>query len=298
MEFFKGFSHLGEGLALSSALFWAAAVILFRITGRTVHPLGLNFFKSTLAGFLFLALMLIVGETVFLQVSWKKYGLLILSGFIGIGISDTLLFASLNRLGAGIAAVVNSSYSPFVILLSLIFINERMSGIQLLGVLLIISAVLTISQEKQKIHIPRKDLLSGILLGTTAMFSLAVGIILMKPVLNESPLLWTSLIRSLGGAIPLFLVIFFNPKHHFIWKEVRSSQNMRPMIPGSLFGFFSLLVWMGGMKYTQASQASALNQMNTIFIFVLGAIFLKEQITKGKILALILAMAGVLLVAL
>jgi drug/metabolite transporter (DMT)-like permease len=53
---------------------------------------------------------------------------------------------------------------------------------------------------------------------------------------------------------------------------------------------------MAGMKYAQASEASVLNQMNTIFIFVLGIIFLKEKLTPKKTLAFILAATGVVLV--
>jgi len=52
------------------------------------------------------------------------------------------------------------------------------------------------------------------------------------------------------------------------------------------------------MKFTQASVASALNQMHTIFIFVLGVIFLKEGITLRKTIALLIAVIGVLLVTL
>jgi drug/metabolite transporter (DMT)-like permease len=56
-------------------------------------------------------------------------------------------------------------------------------------------------------------------------------------------------------------------------------------------------VWIAGMKHTQASIASALNQMSTIFIFVLAAIFLKEKVTRTKLLAVVLAMLGALLVS-
>jgi drug/metabolite transporter (DMT)-like permease len=69
------------------------------------------------------------------------------------------------------------------------------------------------------------------------------------------------------------------------------------MFSGSfLGGYLSLIAWMAGMKYAQASEASVLNQMNTIFIFVLGIIFLKEKLTPKKTLAFILAATGVVLV--
>ena len=36
--------------------------------------------------------------------------------------------------------------------------------------------------------------------------------------------------------------------------------------------------------------------MSTIFIFTLGVVLLKESVTRGKILALVLAMGGVVLI--
>jgi drug/metabolite transporter (DMT)-like permease len=69
------------------------------------------------------------------------------------------------------------------------------------------------------------------------------------------------------------------------------------MIPASILGgYVAFFAWTGGMKFTQVSVASALNQMSTIFIFLLGIIFLKEKTTKGKIAALIMGVLGSLIV--
>jgi drug/metabolite transporter (DMT)-like permease len=46
------------------------------------------------------------------------------------------------------------------------------------------------------------------------------------------------------------------------------------------------------MKYAQASVAAVLNQLNTIFIVVIAAIFLKERLTAWKIAAVVLAFIG------
>jgi drug/metabolite transporter (DMT)-like permease len=57
-----------------------------------------------------------------------------------------------------------------------------------------------------------------------------------------------------------------------------------------------MLVWLAGMKFTQASIAAALNQTSTIFLFVFASLFLHEPITPRRILAIALAVCGALLV--
>ena len=70
------------------------------------------------------------------------------------------------------------------------------------------------------------------------------------------------------------------------------------MIPASFLGsFVSLVLWMGGMKYAKASVAAALSQLNTIFIVVFAAFFLKEKLTPWKIAAVALAVVGAYLAA-
>ncbi len=296
-ETLQNIVNSGEALSLGAALFWAFAMILFRISGRTVHPLGLNFVKVTLASALLIATIKLAGQPVFPSYSSHDYLLLILSGVIGIGIADTLLFASLNRLGAGLSAIVICSYSPFVIILSYFFLGERMNGPQLFGVLLIISAIWTISQKKHAESLSRKALISGVILGILSSFLMAVGIMIMKPILNNSSLLWTLLMRSLAGSALIFIILLFHPHRNKIWKAAFSPQNWRAMIPASILGgYVAFIAWTGGMKFTEVSIASALNQMSTIFIFLLGIIFLKEKTTKGKIAALIMGVLGSLIV--
>jgi drug/metabolite transporter (DMT)-like permease len=69
------------------------------------------------------------------------------------------------------------------------------------------------------------------------------------------------------------------------------------MIIGSFLGsYLAMIVWLGGMKYTQVSTASALNQTTNIFIFIFAAIFLKEKITKQKTIGIVLAIVGAVMV--
>jgi drug/metabolite transporter (DMT)-like permease len=288
----------GELLSAGSALIWAVAVLLYRVSGRTVHPLGLNLFKSLLGTAMVVLTMLLLGESMLPKTLWQDYALLGLSGLVGIALSDTLFFQCLNLLGASLTAVVDCLYSPFVILFSFLFIGERLSLRQLLGVSLILSALILVSISKEKGLPPRKSLLAGIGLGTLAMITLAASIVMIKPLLAHSSVLWATLWRMAVGGAALLVFLPFHPRRRQICRPLAAPANWRSLVPGTFVGAYAALIaWMAGMKYTLASVAAPLNQLNSIFIFVLAALFLKEKVTKAKMAALILAILGAFLVS-
>ena len=121
------FSNFGETLALITAIVWSISVILFKKSGETVRPLGLNLFKNTLTLLLVPPTMLVLGESLFAPAPLMDYVLLLFSGVLGIGIADTLFFWSLNLLGAARSAIVDCLYSPVIILLSIFWLDERLT---------------------------------------------------------------------------------------------------------------------------------------------------------------------------
>lgn len=288
----------GEILSVGSALIWAMAVLLYRVSGRAVHPLGLNLFKSLLGAVMVVVTMLLLGESLLPKAMWQDYALLGLSGVVGIALSDTFFFQCLNLLGASLTAVVDCLYSPFVILFSFLFIGERLNFRQLMGVVLILSALILVSSSKEKGLPPRKKLLLGIGLGALAMITLAASIVMIKPLLARSGVLWATLWRMAAGGAALLLFLLFHPRRRMILGTLAVPFNWRSMVPGTFLGaYIALIAWMAGMKYTLASIAAPLNQLNSIFIFVFAAIFLKEKVTGGRLAAVALASVGAFLVS-
>ena len=194
-------AHFGEMLALATALVWASAVILFKKSGETASPLGLNLFKNLLAFLLVLPTMAVMGVEPLRAAPPGDYALLVLSGVLGIGIADTLFFKSLNLLGAARSAVVDCLYSPVIILLSMLWLGERITAVQAAGVALIVSAVLALGGEKGAARITRRQLSAGIALGALSMAAMGVGIVMIKPLLERSPILWAVEVRFAGAAV-------------------------------------------------------------------------------------------------
>lgn len=283
----------GEILAVSSGLVWAVAVILFRVSGRKVHPIGLNLFKTGLALVVMAPTLLLLGQPLFPGVPAATTGLLLLSGALGIAISDTLFFHSLNRLGASLVAIVDCFYSPFVIGLSYLLLGEKMTAWQLLGAGLVVSAVLTVSREKREEKLDGKNLAAGIVYGVLAMFFVALGIVMVKPVLGTVSVVWATLVRLAGGTIALLLLVPFLRGRRAIFAPLADRANWKALVPAAFFGsYLSLVLWMGGMKYAKVSVAAVLNQLNTIFIVIIAAVALKERLTGWKVAAVVLAFLG------
>ncbi|MCG8566492.1 MAG: DMT family transporter [Desulfobacterales bacterium] len=125
------------------------------------------------------------------------------------------------------------------------------------------------------------------------MVFLALGIVVAKQVLDQSNVFWATWVRVAAGVITLIPIVLCHPKRRSYINELKNTKNWLVPLPASIAGnYVALLLWVAGMKYTAASRAAILNQMSTIFIFIMAALFLKERITKRKSLAIALAMTG------
>ncbi|MFH1893202.1 MAG: DMT family transporter [Candidatus Zixiibacteriota bacterium] len=289
--------YFGEVLSVLTAVVWAFAVILFKKSGETVSPLALNLFKNVLAVTLFVPTLLIFGIEFLQPVPVSDYLVLLLSGIIGIGITDTLYFKSLNLLGASLMAVVSCLYSPSVIALSAIFLGDTLSVIQLVGVALIVSAVLSTALDRRKQQIGTRNLILGIVIGALAMIGNAAGIILMKPVLDETPVLWVTMVRLVGALLVLVPAFLIHTRRRAMFASLVAVQGRIYLFGSSFAGtYFALMLWIGGMKFTQVSISAALNQTSNIFVFIFAALLLKEKITAQRVIAILLAVGGAMLV--
>ena len=81
---------------------------------------------------------------------------------------------------------------------------------------------------------------------------------------------------------------------------LRPSPVWRHLLPACLLGgAFAMWAWIEGYRLMEhTTPAAILNQLSTIWIFILAGIFLKEPFTVRRIAALVLAFAGVVVITL
>lgn len=290
---------MGEFFSLASALVWAGAVILFKRSGETVSPFALNLFRVGISCGLFVATLLVLGESFWDRAPVEDYLVLFASGIIAIALSDTFFHKGLNIVGAGINAIVDCTYSPFAVLFAFIIIGERIGAWQYVGMVLIILAVAVAARHEPPPGLTRQRLIVGVLWGVLSMATLAFGIIIAKPVLNRSPVIWATAMRQFGCLAVMLPVALVSSRRREIFMTFRPSRTWRFSLPGTILGsFLALIMWIAGMKYTKASIAAILNQTTTIHILIFASIFLREAFTVRKAVAAALAVLGIVMVIL
>ena len=144
--------YLGEAFALLAALNWSMALVLFKFSGASVPPLSLNLFKNVLAIVLFVGLLVFVGpDTTFFTIdNLPDLCLSMFSGILGIAVADSLLFYSLNLVGVSIVALLECTYTPFVILFAWSMLSEKVSAYELVGGAMVVSAILLVSGSRPR----------------------------------------------------------------------------------------------------------------------------------------------------
>lgn len=289
--------YLGELCALGAAMVWATAVILFRKSGETTPPFSLNLFRVGISALVLTPLALASGETIFEGRAPADLMWLAVSGVVGIAVSDTLFHRCLNMVGAGLNAIVDCLYSPFVAVFAFMLLGERLGPWQLGGMMLVLVGVMVTSNAVPPAGSTKKDLVVGILWGAGAMATLAIGVIWAKPVLEGNSLLWAAAIRQIASFAVMAPVALVLPERKKIWGVFRPNSSWRFTLSGTLCGsVLSMLLWLAGMKFTEAGTAAIINQTATVFILVLASVFLREPFTAKRWIAAALAIAGILMV--
>lgn len=287
---------LGEFLSLLCALLWAFAVILYRKAGETLDVWEMNLFKSALVLVLMVPTVIFFNGLAVPDFGTKNFLIIFISGVIGIMLADLLYLRALQIIGAGLTGITGSLYSPFVVLLSFFYLGELLNHWQYFGMLIVLAGVLIAGYKKKTADNLNHAPAIGFVYAALGVFFTALGIVIIKPLTHEYPFFWIILVRSLGGFLSMFLFcILFSKSINFIKTlRLKGSQNL---IWGTIFGqYLSMMIWVAGYKYTSASVASILNETASIFILLLSWIFLKEELSRKKIIGIIITVVGVFIV--
>lgn len=290
---------LGEFFALSSAFVWALAIVLFRRAGSTLPALETNLFKVLLAFVLLWPTLFLVEGMTLPRYSPLELGIVILSGYLGIAVADTWYLRALHLVGAGRIGIVSSLLSPFVILLSVLFLGERLGPWQVGGFALVMMGVLLVTWQENREKVDTGSLRAGMAWGIAAVFFMALGVVMVKEILETRSFLWTVQLRVVGGLLGMLLYLASRKRLASSWQQFRQPLPWGTIVVASLLAtYVSMLMWLYSYKLIPASVSSILNQSSNAWIVLLAWLLLREYIGWRKFWGLVLTTVGVLIMLL
>lgn len=285
--------------ALSAALLWAVASVVYGRLGQVIKPLQLNLLKGIIAIALLTITICLRGEFV-ANIAPIPLCLLLLSGVIGIGLGDLAFLAAINSFGARRTLLMGTLAPPMTAIIAQIFLAERLNISAWYGCGLTVLGVAWVVTEKRAnvSDISSTQLGQGIGFGLLAAITNAIGAVLSRAALADSSIapLWASLFRLIAAVLILLPLTWLSwGGGRVIFSEWRSPRVLSAAFFAAFCGTY-LGIWLQqtAIKFTQAGVALTLLQTSPLFVMPL-AICMGEKISIRAIAGVGIAIAGIAL---
>lgn len=275
---------------IGTAMFWGGTFVFTRIAAQTLGPFTGAGLRYALALVFLIPLAYKQNRAVF-KISLSRFPALFLSGFAGVFAYNFFFFKGLKTIPASRGALLAALSPTFVLIISSIIYNEKLSLQKIIGIIISLFGVTMVVSRGQFIK-----LLSSIEAGdlfmlgcpiTWALYTLA-GRAALK---HHSPLQTTTW-ASISGLGLLALFSFTEPLPLLIsWKVWGALAYLGIM--GTVVAF----VWYyDGIKAIGATRAAIFNNLVPVFAVIFSVFILQENVSWYTWVGGLLVITGVLFV--
>ncbi|WP_054313184.1 DMT family transporter [Mesorhizobium sp. 1M-11] len=228
---------------------------------------------------------------------------LLASGFIGIFIGDTLLFATLNRVGPRRSGILFALNAPIAAVLGWLLLGETLTAKALFGMALVVAGVLLailFGKRRSQLHqweTVKGPLWIGVALGLGAATGQAIGSIIARPVMETGIDPFVASMLRVGVAAAFLSVMIqlpipaLKPKGPLTWQV--AAMTALTGILALAIGMTLLLFALSGGKVGIVSTLSA-----TSPVLILPLLWLRtgERPAAGAWAGAVLVVAGMALI--
>ena len=288
-------------LALLAAFSWSISSLISADITRILGGIGFNRLRL-----IFVSIMLLSYAT--FQKTWDTINIeylnvIIVSGVIGIFLGDTLLFMALKRIGPRRNNILFSLAAPFTVILNILALQQKMSLIEITGCILVfIGVVVAISYGNSKNNNHRWELIEGsikigILFGILAALCQSIGLIMMKPILDQgADPIASAAIRCTISA--LLLSLTYISKSNLIGSNINftTSTILKTIISGFLGMALGMSLLLIALQKADAGIVATLSSTSPIMILFLLWIITKKIPSVGAWIGTIIAIIGTSLI--
>jgi len=271
---------------------WGIYDFLGGVFAKQIGPFK-SFFWSQLAGLIFVFL-LTLAFTTSIKVSILAFFLSAIAAII-YSVGYLFFFKGLEIGNVSIVAATMNLWAVFTMLFAFIFMGQRLSPIQTLGVLMIIAGATLASLNWDDIRNQRFQLSSGVKEAIIGAFFFGIFWNISEIISEEIGWLLTTLSVKFG--IILFLLIFsFLVKQEIVLTKAATKTKYMVALMGIIeAGAVALVNY--GLTIGDAILITPIASALSIVTITLAIIFLKDKVTKLQGFGIITAIAGIILTA-
>lgn len=295
-------TYLGELAALATSVLFSATSTQFTLAGREVGSTVVNRTRLVFAVILVVLAHLITGVALPVSISGERAFWLSLSGIIGLALGDAFLFQAFVLIGARLSMLMMSMAPIFSTILAWVFLGEKLSTVELLGISLTLSGIAWVVVERNgsraQNHADKRTYLIGIIFGLCAAAGQAGGLITAKIGLTgDFPALSGTLIRMLAAMTVLWTyAIIRRQAKQTVTTLTNHPRGIYFIIGGSITGpFLGVTASLIAIQLTEVGIASTLMALPPVFLLPIGHLIFKERFGWQAVAGTFVAVAGVAL---
>ena len=289
-------AYLGEISALITAFLWSGTSIAFTAASKRIGSLQLNINRMLLA-LILLFLTIVVGNIDY-SISCSQIYFLVLSGIAGLVLGDTFLFKAFQYIGARVGMIIMAFVPAISTILALIFLDETISFVGLLGMLITLSGIYIVIIEKKEIHYTKvKTNKLGIFYGFLGALGQASGLILAKFAFIEGNIngFVATFVRISSSVVIMLLAALVVRRYKNPVKIYsKDTKALVATIIGTILGpFLGITFSLISIEYTKVGIASTLMAMVPVIMLPLVRFYYKERLNWRAIAGAFMAVGGV-----
>ncbi|MFO1398251.1 MAG: DMT family transporter [Burkholderiales bacterium] len=271
--------------------FWACNWIVGRGISSDIPPMAMTFFR-----WLFAAAMLAPFALPAVRRQWPAirahWRVLVLLGVIGIATHNSLAYLGLRYTTATNGVILNSFIPVMIVSLSWVFLRERLTPLQLAGVMVSLGGVLAILSEGSLATLLHLSVNGGDLFVVLSMLMWSIYTILLrwKPAaVDLVPFLFVIAVIGDVVMIPFWLgEMALGLRMHWTWG------NLAALLAVSLFSsVLAYIFWNRGVAEVGASVAGLFVHLMPVFGIVLAWLVLGERLLPFHVAGIALILSGI-----
>jgi len=299
-------SHLGELIALVTAVCWTATSLAFQQATRREGSLSVNLLRLLIALILYSVVSKFMRGTFFpIDASQHVWVWMSVSGLVGFVFGDFFLFKSYEYVSARISMLMMSLSPPIAAFIGWFALGETMTIKAILAMAVTLLGIVIVVTEKKKLDEANPQTknklkfsypLRGLLFAFGGAVGQASGLVISKYGMGDYNVFAATQIRVIAGSIGFTIIIFMMRRWTRVFSAVKNTKSMRFILIGAFFGpFIGVYLSLLSVKYTTVGIASTIMAIIPVMIIPPAILLYKEKVTLKETIGALITVGGVIM---